>query len=93
MRYLDPNWRERSQSFPTSSRVPLRRSRMRWRPTRTTARSLTRPPDAVTFRRFAETWLAAQMFAESTQESVAGRLIRTFTRTLVTPSCTRWTRP
>lgn len=75
-RYLDPNGRERSQSFPDRQKSAADAFLHEVETDKNKGSYLDPTAGRITFRRFAETWLAAQTFAESTRESVAGRLVR-----------------
>lgn len=76
VRYLDPNGRERSQSFPDRQKSAADAFLHEVETDKNKGSYLDPTAGRITFRRFAETWLAAQTFAESTRESVAGRLVR-----------------
>ena len=76
VRYLDPNGRERSQSFPDRQKSAAEAFLHEVETDKNKSSYLDPTAGRITFRRFAETWLAAQTFAESTRESVAGRLVR-----------------
>jgi integrase len=76
VRYLDPNGRERSQSFPDRQKSAAEAFLHEVETDKNKGSYLDPTAGRITFRRFAETWLAAQTFAESTRESVEGRLVR-----------------
>ena len=76
VRYLDPNGRERSQSFPDRQKGAAEAFLHEVETDKNKGSYLDPTAGRITFQRFAETWLAAQTFAESTRESVADRLVR-----------------
>lgn len=76
MRYLDPNGRERSQSFSDRQKGAAEAFLHEVETDKNKGSYLDPNAGRITFRWFAETCLAAQTFTESTRESVAGRLAR-----------------
>jgi hypothetical protein len=75
--YRDPNGHaKRSQSFPDRQKGVAEAFLHEVETDKDKGSYLDPTAGRITFRRFAETWLAAQTFAESTRESVAGRLVR-----------------
>lgn len=74
VRYLDPNGQERSKSFPDRQKGAAEAFLHEVETDKNKGTYLDPTAGRVSFRRFAERWLDAQTFAESTREAVEGRL-------------------
>ena len=74
VRYLDTSGAERSKSFPDRQKGAAVASLHQSEPHNTTGTYLDRPAGGMTLREFADKWLAAQTFDESTRDLVEVRL-------------------
>ncbi|MPZ67827.1 MAG: tyrosine-type recombinase/integrase [Pseudonocardiaceae bacterium] len=76
VRYLDPNGQERSKSFPDRQKGAAEAFLHEVETDKNKGTYLDPTAGRIIFQRFAEKWLDAQTFAESTREGVEGRLAK-----------------